>query len=146
MNEVPRLRDLLDGITGRFGMEAAVSTGAVWDRWPEIVGDSIALHAEPTSLRRGVLRIRTDSPVWATEIGYLADDIRERANGVAGRELVREVRIWTSPTPVKQRARRREKSTPQEGAAAAKEPPADPISAFERARRAWLNKGAKKPS
>lgn len=146
MNEVSRLRDLLDGITGRFGMEAAVATGAVWDRWPEIVGYSIALHAEPTSLRRGVLRVRTDSPVWATEIGYLTDGIRVRANEVAGRELVREVRIWTSPTPIKGSGRKRDGSSSQGRVSALKEAPADPRSAFERARRAWLDKVAKRSS
>jgi hypothetical protein len=62
----------------------------------------VCAHVEPTSLRDGVLRLRADSPVWATEVGYLADHIRERANDVLKGPVVREVRVWTGPGPVLQ--------------------------------------------
>jgi predicted nucleic acid-binding Zn ribbon protein len=139
-----RLRDLLDPITARFGMDGASSAGAVWARWAEVVGDTVALHAEPTSLRRGVLRIRTDSPTWATEIGYLGDDICARANEIAGRSLVREVRVWTSPDPVARRDAAQPRRSAEEGEQTETErAPTDPLGALERARNAWAKRAGK---
>ena len=96
----PRLKDLLGSTAARAGLDDPVSTGAVWARWEEIVGSEVARHAEPTSLKRGVLRIRTESPVWATEIGYLGPEIKRQVNTALGRDLVTEVTVWTGPGPV----------------------------------------------
>ncbi|MEA2509999.1 MAG: hypothetical protein QOG21_2081 [Actinomycetota bacterium] len=140
MNErgdsVPRIRDLLGDAGRALGLPSAVETGMVWSRWAEIVGPAVAAHAEPSSLRNGVLRVRADSPTWAMEIGYLGDQIKVSANHTVGLDLVREVRVWTGPG----RARPpRQPSLPKE--AARREPsedvPADPRAAFERAREAW---------
>ncbi|HEV3473025.1 MAG TPA: DUF721 domain-containing protein [Actinomycetota bacterium] len=133
-----RLRDLLQTAGARLGLEGAVETGALWSRWSEVVGEAVASHAEPTSLKGGVLRIRTDSPTWATEIGYLADEIKARANRVAGRALVSEVRVWTSPDPIRT-ARVHPSTARQEGAQEPAPPVADtdPDAALARAREAW---------
>lgn len=128
------------GDVGRsLGLEGAVETGAVFKRWPEIVGEAIAAKARPTSLKGGVLRVCASTPAWATEIGYLAGRIREKANAIAGRELVSEVRVWTSPdqgapSPTPPSA---------DGRGAAVPPPRkgrfdDPGDALEAAREAWL--------
>lgn len=141
----PSLRDLLRGVGARIGIEDARATGAVWARWAEIVGESIAANAEPTSLRNGVLRIRATSPGWATELTYLAGDISRRANEIAGREVVREVKIWTGPGPVKRATAGR----PEEGLDGAPDAtdrtdPKDLATALERARSAWARRTSKR--
>lgn len=138
-SEPEALKDLLPGAGRKLGIEAAVETGLVWQRWTEIVGDAVAAHAEPTSLRNGVLKVRTDSPAWATEIGYLGRQIALKANEVAGCRLVSEVRVWTGPG----RPKTERRATPagdREGArdrsGRASETP-DPLSALAAARVAW---------
>ncbi len=139
MHEDPlRLKDLLRDATGRLGIPSPEATGRVWSAWKDIVGPAVAAHAEPTSLREGVLRVRADSPAWATEIGYLADEIRSRANAVTGRSLVSEVRVWTGPRstlvapPSATRANASEEAKGDH--------PQDPHEALERARRAWAKR------
>jgi predicted nucleic acid-binding Zn ribbon protein len=110
-----------------------MESAALWRRWAEVVGEDIAAHAEPTSLRDGVLRIRTESPAWATELGYLADEIKRRADEVVGRGVVREVRVWTGPGPIKRPASSPERASP----AVRNDPPADAMEALRRAYRAW---------
>jgi predicted nucleic acid-binding Zn ribbon protein len=138
----PRIGDLLDDAGRRAGVTAAVETGKLWTRWREIVGPDVAAHARPSSLRDGVLRVRADSPTWATEIGYLGDEIRRRANDVAAREIVTEVRVWTGPSSG---------DAPDPGPSQASEfgPPSetqqgpttdDPAVAMERARSAWARR------
>ncbi len=147
-----RLKDLLRGATAGLGIPAPEATGRVWARWKEIVGPAVAAHAEPTSLKGGVLRVRADSPAWATEIGYLADEIRSRVNALTGAALVSEVRVWTGPAPSRGAASQAPASfrgaVPQasavDPAASAREierePAKDPAEALERARRAWAKR------
>lgn len=145
----PRLRDLLGGVGARIGLEDARATGVVWERWAEIVGESIASNAEPTSLRKGILRVRATSPTWAQELTYLASEIKTRANHLTGAEVVREVRIWTGPGEVA-------RATPESGGrtqdvSVTESPqhlqeasPENLEKAFERARRAWARKRSKR--
>ncbi len=130
-----RLDDVLEQVIRKSGIDAGVRAGKVWSEWDEIVGDDIAEHAEPTSLRRGVLRVRTDSPVWATELTYLSDEIRRRANEVLGSEQVEAVKIWTAPGRVIRRPRARPAIRP---APVRSDGEDDPIAAFGRARSAWI--------
>ena len=136
-----RLKDLLPGATGRLGIPSPEATGRVWSAWREIVGPAVAAHAEPTSLREGVLKVRADSPAWATEIGYLVEEIRSRVNAAAGGSLVSEVRVWTGPRPPGGTPAGGGPSGPRAGAEGPeKERPQDPAEALERARRAWARR------
>ncbi len=131
------IRNLLGEVGRKLGLRGAVETGVLWRRWPEVVGDTVAAHAEPTSLRDGVLRVRADSPTWATELGYLATQIVARANEVAGTEIVKELKVWTGPG---------RNEAPTASRSEVKGPPVerpvyeDPREAFEGARAAWNRK------
>jgi hypothetical protein len=127
------LKDLLGSVARRLGADA--DAGTVAAMWREIVGTEIAAHAEPTSLRGGVLRVRAESPVWTTELAYLRDEIRARSNHVVGRNVVTEVRVWTGPGRPVGVGSNRLPDRPQE--AAVDDDPPDPYEALSRARRAW---------
>jgi predicted nucleic acid-binding Zn ribbon protein len=134
----PRLKELLSMAGKRMGLDHPTEVGALWGRWTEIVGTDVAQHAEPSSLRSGVLRVRTDSPVWATEISYLGDEIKRRANETLGRDVVSEVKVWNGSGAIRARRAR----PPEEGPppAPARDLPDDPNEALDRARRAWLRR------
>ena len=135
--EPVRLVEVLDGVGKRLGLGQAVRTGRLWRAWREVVGGALADHVEPTSLRQGVLRVRADSPAWATEIGYLSDDIRLRVNAFFGEEVVDEVRVWTGPGRVAEPAT----APPRPQAPGPRgEPARHPAEALERARRAWARR------
>jgi hypothetical protein len=137
-----RIRDLLGDVGQRVGIPAAVETGMVWSRWSEIVGEAVAGHAEPSSLKAGVLRVRADSPLWATEIGYLGDEIKASVNRTVGVDLVQEVRVWTGPGSSRTGTRSVVKPTAETGAVGPNLPTSapDPRAAFDRARAAWARR------
>lgn len=142
----PRLKDLLGGVGARLGLEDTRATGLLWAHWAAIVGDAVAKNAEPTSLKKGVLRVRATSPTWAQELTYLATEIRARANAMAGAEVVREVRVWTGPGEVVRAtptppAGGQDRARGEVGAATAE----DLAGAFERARQAWVRRRSQKP-
>jgi hypothetical protein len=134
---------LLNAVGSRLGAGDAAATGTLWSRWTDVVGDAMAAHVEPTSLRDGVLRVRADSPAWATETTYLAGEIRRRANALLGSSIVREVKVWTGPGRVSRTTRADEHpvTDPHPG----REPAEDPVTAFARARIAWWKRAGARP-
>ena len=143
----PRVGDVLGLEGGRLGLGSALELGRLRARWRDLVGRVIAEHAEPTSLREGILRVRTDSPAWATEIAYLAVDIAGRANAALGARVVAEVRVWTSAGAIGEGlggAIGVDPGTPDAGGkgprrdfASRGTPRDDPRAAFDRVRKAW---------
>lgn len=139
MNDPFKLSDLLGSAAQRFGVQDASAVATLWQRWAEVVGPEIAAHAEPTSLRDGVLKVRADSPVWATEIGYLADEIKAAIERELGPGSVRNVSVWTGPGKPRKPAPR-DRGTPAREAAgrsSVKGPEPSLEEAFGRARKAW---------
>ncbi len=132
------LRGLLGSAASGYGLDDALSAATLWKRWVEVVGPDVAAHAEPTSLREGVLRVRADSPVWAHEIGYLAAEIKKRANETLGSEAVAEVRVWNAPgAPVPKRPSAGDRDLSSARVRSSEDLDQDPLNALEKARVAW---------
>jgi hypothetical protein len=145
-----RLKDLLGPVGERLGLKDPAQTGAVWARWERIVGPGIASHCRPSSLRDGLLKLRCDSATWATEVGYLAEEIQRKVNQDAGSELVREVRVWVGPASSKDRIEEGGRWAPKGTAEAhskGDERPrsGDPREALGRAREAWARHRRRDP-
>src|SRR5207249_2976245 len=105
----PRLRDLdvalLEDGLARFAREhrradlalarvpasVRLADHAVWAHWVEVVGPTVARHARPQRLGRGVLVVAVDSPGWMQELQFLKHDLRERLNARLGRRAVRDL-------------------------------------------------------
>jgi predicted nucleic acid-binding Zn ribbon protein len=139
-----RLKDLLAPFGQRLGMRDPAETGRVWARWSEIVGPAIAEHCVPSSLRDGILRLRTDSPGWATEVGYLAEEIRRLVNETTGADLVSEVRVWVAP-PGEPGPQAKLAGVPKQAPReVSRDPAGDPQEALARARAAWERRAARK--
>jgi predicted nucleic acid-binding Zn ribbon protein len=139
-----RIRDLLNPVGRKLGLGEAMDSGRVFERWDEIVGPEIASHVKPTSLRDGVLRVRTTSPAWGTEIAYLAEDLMARLNRALGKQVVVELKVSGTAPEVADHRLRPPASRPVEVIREAAE--SDPVKAFERARRAWAERDRKRHS
>jgi len=92
--------DAVAAVAGDLGMGDVRSLGALAAKWPELVGEGVAAHARPRSLRHGVLTIGVDSGAWATELRFQAGELRDRAAALIGGDAVREVRVLVDPRPI----------------------------------------------
>lgn len=65
--------------------------------WADVVGDAVAQHATPSSLRDGVLTVTVDAPQWATQVRYLATEVKQGLSerGIEVGEL--QVRVGRGP-------------------------------------------------
>jgi predicted nucleic acid-binding Zn ribbon protein len=64
----------------------------IWEEWDKAVGAEIAKNARPQQLRAGILWVETKHPLWATELQYRGEAIRQKLNEAVGEELVKEIR------------------------------------------------------
>jgi predicted nucleic acid-binding Zn ribbon protein len=86
-----RLGGILKTILERLPMRERLREYAVWPHWQDAVGTTIAQHARPVRIKRGVLCIAVDSPVWMQELQFLKDSIRTQLNMRAGAEVVTDL-------------------------------------------------------
>jgi predicted nucleic acid-binding Zn ribbon protein len=81
----------LDQVTRGMGVPKAGTLGAVFSKWADLVGPEIASHAEPKSLRDGVLTVLVDQPAWAAQLGYLGSDLVTKIAAFTGSSDVERV-------------------------------------------------------
>ena len=81
------LRAVLDRLPGRERLREY----AVWPHWEEAVGATIARHARPVRIRRGLLCVAVDSPVWMQELQFLKESIRAQLNTRAGGDVISDL-------------------------------------------------------
>jgi predicted nucleic acid-binding Zn ribbon protein len=86
-----RLGDALRAALSRLPAGTELVNYPIWSEWNDTVGPTIARHARPRRLRRGVLLVEVDGPEWMHELHFLKRDLRERLNERLGRSVVRDV-------------------------------------------------------
>lgn len=132
---------VLDDHTRRYGMGGAQQVGALFASWQRIVGGAVAEHVEPVALRNGTLKLVADSPTWATEIHYLREQIRDQANEALGGEVIKKIEVRAGTRRAIGESKAPVESPTGSSATGSDRPDAtDPITAFERARAAWLRR------
>jgi len=83
----------LDRVTKRIGAPRTSVLTEVFARWEQVVGAEVAAHAEPRSLRDGVLVIAVDQPAWATQLRFLGADLLARVRDATGCSDVVEIQV-----------------------------------------------------
>jgi len=73
--EIGSLASVLPGVAESIGLPLPPSAEEAWNR---AVGDGIARHCRPLSLRNGVLRIGVDSRSWMKMLDELASTLPGR--------------------------------------------------------------------
>ena len=86
-----RLGEVLRAALARLPLAARLADHAVWTHWESVVGSTVARHARPLRLRRGVLVVGVDSAVWMQELQFLKREVTERLNAAVGRSAVRDI-------------------------------------------------------
>ena len=75
------------------GWSTRVAEGSVFGQWPTVVGEQIAAHASPTSLREGVLTISAESTAWATQLRMVQSQVLAKIAAAVGDGVVTSLKI-----------------------------------------------------
>jgi predicted nucleic acid-binding Zn ribbon protein len=94
-----RVGDVLRAALGRLPDAARLADHAVWAHWEAVVGPTIARHARPERMKRGVLFVAVDGAQWMQELQFLKHELRDRLNARLGRSAVRDVFLVLASAP-----------------------------------------------
>jgi predicted nucleic acid-binding Zn ribbon protein len=88
--------ELADVLRAR-GWDGRLAAARVVARWPEVVGEAVAAHCQPSRLEEdGTLQVVADSAAWATQLTYLQAKLLDRLAATCGRGVVRHIQVRTS--------------------------------------------------
>ena len=88
--------ELADVLRAR-GWDGRLAAARVVARWPEVVGDAVAAHCQPSRLEEdGTLQVVADSAAWATQLTYLQGKLLDRLGAECGPGLVRRIQVRTN--------------------------------------------------
>lgn len=87
------LDETLQELVRRRGWDERLRGASAWARWEAIVGSELAQRCEPLKLVRGVLTIRAESQVWATQLRYMIPQLRANVERAIGARSVHDVVI-----------------------------------------------------
>ena len=81
------------------GWSKQVAEGSVLGQWATVVGDQIADHAIPTSLRDGVLTVSAESTAWATQLRMVQAQLLAKIAAAVGDVVVTTMKIQGPVAP-----------------------------------------------
>jgi predicted nucleic acid-binding Zn ribbon protein len=82
-----------------MGAPRAQLLAAVFAHWEQLVGADIAAHAQPRSLRRGVLVVAADQSAWATQLRFMTADLLGRISSVTDATEITEIQVTVGAGP-----------------------------------------------
>lgn len=74
----------LDRLVRHMGGPSVAAVDTVFGDWEALVGEQIAAHTTPVSVRSGTLVVAVDDPAWATQIRFLEHDLLARVGEAIG--------------------------------------------------------------
>ena len=86
-----RIGTVLSALLDRLSVRERLREYTVFPHWNDAVGATVARHARPVRIRRGLLCVAVDSPVWMQELQFLKESIRTQLNTRVGSEVVSDL-------------------------------------------------------
>jgi len=81
----------LDDLAQRFGLSGKLLEHRLQRQWSAIVGNHVAAHTRPESIRFKKLYVIADSSVWVQQLTFLKPSLLESINAAAGSSIVTDI-------------------------------------------------------
>lgn len=78
MKYAERVGSLLKQLLNEPGIGEQINRHQAWLIWDKLVGEQIAARARPLKLRKGVLEVQVDHPVWMQQLQMMKPQILEK--------------------------------------------------------------------
>ena len=70
-----------------------MKTYSIVGAWNEIVGESVAGHSQPRSIRNQILFIDVSHPTWMQQLQFLKPTLLDQVNAFLGEPLIQDIRF-----------------------------------------------------
>ena len=88
-----KLGSLLDGLLGRLGLAYTLGGWKIVNKWPEIVGDTIASKSKAVRYENDTLLVSVPDASWRQELLMDCDNILKVIHEVPGGRAVKKIRF-----------------------------------------------------
>ena len=92
-----RVGESLPAVTRALGGAGGPALVDLLQRWPAVVGEQLAAHSRPLTLRAGTLTIAADEPAWGAQLQWLEADLRRRLDDALGTGVVTRIAVRIRP-------------------------------------------------
>lgn len=78
LKQAQTIKSLLKEMLDKPGIGEQITRHQAWLVWDQLVGKQIAARARPLRLRKGVLEVQVDHPVWMQQLQMMKPQILEK--------------------------------------------------------------------
>jgi hypothetical protein len=87
------IRSILEKTVKALEIDVPLKTYSILGAWKEIVGESVAGHSQPHSIRNRILFIDVAHPTWMQQLQFLKPTLLEKINTFLGEPLIQDIRF-----------------------------------------------------
>jgi predicted nucleic acid-binding Zn ribbon protein len=85
------LKQLIDDLLIRYGLEEKLNEHRLIEVWETLLGKMISRHTTEIRLKRGVLFLQFDSATIRQELSYSNDQLILELNEAMGKEVIKKI-------------------------------------------------------
>ena len=93
MKKPQSLRSILDKTLKALEIDVPLKNYSMLGAWNEIVGESVAVHSQPRSIRNRILFIEVSHSTWMQQLQFLKPTLLEKINHFLGEPLIQDIRF-----------------------------------------------------
>jgi len=115
MKKPQSLHSILEKTLKTLEIDVPLKTYSILGAWNEIVGESVAEHSQPRTIRNRILFIDVSHSTWMQQLQFLKPTLLEKVNSFLGKPLIQDIRFKqgkispTIPAPTKTHSLKDEK-------------------------------------
>jgi hypothetical protein len=87
------IRSILEKTLEALEIDVPLKSYSILGAWKEIVGESVALHTQPRTIRNRILFIDVSHPTWMQQLQFLKSTLLEKINNFLGEPLIQDIRF-----------------------------------------------------
>ena len=104
------IKEVINQLFRKIGIEKKIKEKKALRMWKEAVGETIARHTSPVSIKKGNLFVKVDNSGWLSALTYLKEKIISEFNQRQGKNLIRDIYFRLG---VVEKDREKEKNSPR---------------------------------
>jgi len=101
MQKPQPIRFILEKTIQSLEIDVPLKTYSILGAWNEIVGESVAAHSQPRTIRNRILFIDVAHPTWMQQLQFLKPTLLEKINTFLGESLIQDIRFKLGKVPSK---------------------------------------------
>jgi len=107
MKKPQSIHSILEKTLKTLEIDVPLKTHSIVGAWSEIVGEPVADHSQPRSIRNQILFVDVAHPTWMQQLQFLKPTLLNQVNAFLGEPLIQDIRFRLGkisiplPTPPK---------------------------------------------